>query len=139
MMGRNSKHLKRMPAPKTWPISRKRLKWIVKPTPGPHAIKHSFPLLLMIRDMLAIAKTRKEAQIILSEGNIKVDGIIRRKDDYPIGLMDVIEISKINKAFRLLPVPKKGLILHPINGEEKEYKLCKILNKNIVKKGHLQL
>jgi small subunit ribosomal protein S4e len=138
-MGRNTKHLKRMPAPKTWPISRKRLKWIVKPTPGPHAIKHSFPLLLVIRDMLAIANTRKEARIILSEENIKVDGKIRRKDDYPIGLMDVIEIPKINKAFRLLPVPKKGLILHPINGEEKEYKLCKILNKNIVKKGYLQL
>lgn len=138
-MGRSSKHLKRMPAPKIWPIPRKRLKWIVKPRPGPHAIKQSFPLLLLIRDMLAIANTRKEVKVILSEGNVKIDGKIRRKDDYPTGLMDVIEISKINKAFRLLPASKKGLILHPINGEEKAFKLCKIRNKSIVKKGYLQL
>jgi len=134
-----SKHLKRMPAPTVWPIPRKGFKWVVRPSPGPHPIEQSLPLLLIIRDILGLAKTRKESQLILMEGNIKVDGKIRREDDYPVGLMDVIEVSGINKAYRLLSTPKKGLTLHTIDGGEKEFKLCKIVNKTTVKGGHLQL
>ena len=134
-----SKHLKRMPAPTVWPIPKKSFKWVVKPRAGPHPIDQSLPLLLILRDILHLAKTRREAQLILFERNIKVDGKIRRNDDYPVGLMDVIEISGMNKAYRLLPTHKRGLSLHAIDGEEKEFKLCKIVNKTTVKGGHLQL
>jgi small subunit ribosomal protein S4e len=134
-----SKHLKRMNAPTLWPISRKVSKWSVKSKPGAHPIDQSFPLLLIIRDILGLAKTRREVNLILSEGNIKVDGKIRGEDDYPVGLMDVLEISVINKAYRLLPLQEKGLVLHNINGDEKGFKLCKIVNKTSVKKGNTQL
>lgn len=140
-MGRmgGSKHLKRMPAPIIWPIPRKSFKWSVKPKPGAHPIEQSVPLLLIIRDMLGLAKTRREVKLILSEGNVKLDGKTRREDDYPAGLMDVLEIAAVNKAYRLLPSPEKGLVLHNIDGEERGFKLCKIVNKTSVKKGHLQL
>lgn len=134
-----SKQLKRMPAPKIWPIPRKGYKWIVMTRPGPHSIEKSFPLLIIIRDILKLANNRREAKLILSEGNVKIDGKIRREDDYPVGFMDVIEISGINKTYRLLPIQNKGMTLHPITGEEKEFKLCKIINKTTVKKGNLQL
>ncbi|MFX0075991.1 MAG: 30S ribosomal protein S4e, partial [Candidatus Hermodarchaeota archaeon] len=30
-----SKHLKRLPAPSSWPIHRKEFRWVVKPRSGP--------------------------------------------------------------------------------------------------------
>jgi small subunit ribosomal protein S4e len=97
------------------------------------------PLLLIVRDILKLVKSRREAKILLSEGHVKVDGKVRCNDDYPVGLMDVIEIPLINTSYRILPAQKKGLILHPITEQESKFKLCQIINKTNVKGGHLQL
>lgn len=140
-MGRKGakKHLKRFPAPAFWPIHRKEYKWVVRPKPGPHKMNQCLPLLLVIRDILQLAKTRKEAKFLLSEGNVMVNGRIRRHDNYSVGLMDVISFPLTDEAYRVIPAPRKGLILHSITGEEKEHKLCQIVNKTCVKGGHLQL
>ncbi len=132
-------HLKRLPAPAHWPVHRKEFRWVVKPRPGPHMVGRCLPLLLIVRDMLQLAKTRREARFLLSEGQIKVDGSVRRGDDYPVGLMDVVEIPSTKKAYRVLPSPNKGLVLHPITGDETEFKLCQIVNKTMVKRGYIQL
>ncbi len=139
-MGRKGgkKHLKRKPAPRFWPIHRKELVWTVKPKPGPHAISQGIPLMLIIRDILELAETRKEANTIISQGRIKIDGKIQREERFLIGLMDVVSIPTIEKAYRVLP-SEKGLILHSIDAEEAEFKLCRIEDKNIVKGGHVQL
>jgi len=134
-----SKHLKRLPAPTFWPIHRKEFKWVIKPKPGPHKKHRSFPLLLILREMLGLANNRKEAHHLLSEKHVKVDGVIRRKDNYSVGLMDVLEIPFINKAYRILPMRRKGLGLHNIDEEEKSFKLCKIMNKTYLRGGNLQL
>ena len=133
-----SKHLKRLPAPASWPIHRKEFKWVVKPKAGPHSLKESLPILLVVRELLNVVKNRREAKAMLSEGHVKVDGKVRHKDDYPVGIMDVIEIPTIKKAFRVLP-SKKGLLLQPIEGDEKVFKLCKIVGKTIVRGGSSQL
>ncbi len=133
------RHLKRLPAPKFWPIPRKEAKWTVRPSPGPHPINRSLPLLLIIRDILGYAKTAREARRIISEGRIKVDGKIRRDYKFPVGLMDVIEIPDVKEAYRLIPIPRKGLNLHPISEEEAKFKLCRIENKTTVDGGHIQL
>lgn len=140
-MGRKGgkRHLKRLPAPSIWPIHRKEFKWVVRPRPGPHSMSRSIPLLLILRDMLKLANTRRETKIILSEGKVLVDGRIRRDDDFPVGIMDVIEIPLTKKAFRVLPSPKKVLILHPITSDEAGYKLCQIVDKTCVRGGHIQL
>ena len=132
------KSLKRKPAPRIWPIHRKELVWTVKPKPGPHPISHCIPLMLIIRDILGLVETRKEAKMIISQEKIKVDGKIQRDERLPIGLMDVISIPAIEKAYRLLP-SEKGLILHSIGAEKAQFKLCRIENKSIVKGGHVQL
>jgi small subunit ribosomal protein S4e len=130
--------LKRKPAPRFWPIHRKEFVWVVKPSPGPHSLESCLPLAIILRDILGFAKTKKEAKTIVSQGKIYVDGNVRREDDFPTGLMDVISILDVDKHFRLLP-SKKGLILHPINKDEAGFKLCRIENKAMVKNGHLQL
>ncbi|MGC9345552.1 MAG: 30S ribosomal protein S4e, partial [Candidatus Bathyarchaeales archaeon] len=130
--------LKRKPAPRFWPIHRKEFVWVVKPSPGPHSLESCLPLAIVLRDILRFAKTRKEAKTIVSQGKVYVDGKVRREDDFPVGLMDVISIPEIDKCFRILP-SSKGLILHPIDKEEANFKLCRIENKTLVKNGHLQL
>lgn len=130
--------LKRKPAPKFWPIHRKEFFWVVRPSPGPHSLKNCLPLTIVLRDILGFAKTRKEAKTIVSQGKVYVDGKVRREDDFPVGLMDVISISDIDKHFRIVP-SRKGLILHPISKEESNFKLCRIENKKVVENGHVQL
>lgn len=132
------RHLKRKPAPKTWPIHRKEEVWTIKPKPGPHPISRCLPLALVVRDILGFAKTRKEAGTIISQGKIKVNGKIRREEHFPIGLMDVISIPEIEKAYRILP-SEKGLMVHLIKTEEAAFKICRIENKTTLKDGHVQL
>jgi len=131
-------HLKRKPAPKFWPIPKKRFVWAVKPSPGPHALNTCMPLTIILRDILGFAETRREAKKIVSSEKVLVDGRVRRKDDFPVGIMDVIHIREVEKSYRVLPSPK-GFVLHPIDGEEANFKLCRIENKTTVKNGHIQL
>jgi small subunit ribosomal protein S4e len=133
-----SSGLKRKPAPRFWPIHRKEFAWVVKPTSGPHSLEKCMPLALVLRDTLGLAKTRKEAKTIVSQGRVCIDGNIRTKDDFPIGLMDVISIPDIGKNFCVLP-SYKGLILKEITGEDAKFKLCRVEDKTVVNDGQVQL
>ena len=139
-MGRKGKSsgLKRKPAPKHWPIHRKEFTWVVKPADGPHSLLGCSPLAVVVRDELGFAKTRKEAKTIISQGKIHVNGKIRKKDDFPIGLMDVISIPDIAKSYRVLP-SYKGLILNEIGNEESKFKISRIEDKTVVGSGNIQL
>ncbi len=139
-MGRKgeSRHLKRKPAPKLWPIHRKVAVWTVKPKPGPHSLSRSLPLGLIVRDILKFAKTAKEAKNIISQEKIKVDGKVRRDERFLVGLMDVISIVDAKKSYRLLP-SGKGLLLHPINSDEAAFKLYRVEDKTVVKGERVQL
>jgi len=126
--------LKRNPSPKFWPIHRKELPWVVKPASGPHSLEKCLSLTLVLRDILGVAKTKKEAGKILSQCQITVDGKIRRKADFPVGLMDIISISELNKCFRVMPSPK-GLILSSIDKQEASFKLCRVEDRRTLPEG----
>ncbi len=132
------KHLKRKPAPKFWPIHRKEFAWTVKPKPGPHPTSSCIPLALYIRDVLGLAKTRREAKAIISQEKIIVDGKVQRDELFSAGLMDVISIPDAGKTYRVMPC-EKGLTLHPIEKEESGFKLCRIESKTVVEGGNIQL
>jgi len=85
-MGSGSRHLKALAAPAFWPILRKEYKWTVKPSPGPHPIERSIPLLIIVRDILKYAKTGREARRLIAEGHFKVDGRVRRNYKYLLDL-----------------------------------------------------
>ena len=80
----------------------------------------------------------KEAKAILHAGNVLVDGRVRKDTNFPVGLMDVIEIKKIDKTYRIVPDKLYNLKLIEIE-KDKEFKLCKIKNKTLLKKGTVQL
>ena len=134
-MGRKGKtaRLKRKPAPRFWPIHRKEDPWVLKPSSGPHNLQNCLSMTLVLRDMLRVADTRREAQIELHQGKVLVDGKVR-KDDFPVGLMDVVCIPDANKYYSILP-SHKGLFLSPISKEETGSKLCRVKDKSTVPSG----
>jgi small subunit ribosomal protein S4e len=133
------KHLKRLAVPRDWRIPRGRYSWAVRPRSGPHPMNSSIPLLNLVREMLAPAYTAREAIHVLFEGKVLVDGIKRQDHKFPVGLMDVISIPSTDKFFRILPLPKRGLDLHPIGKKETGFKLCNVVNKVSVRGDNLQL
>lgn len=134
-----SKHMKRHTTPVFWPLMRKEFKWAVKPSPGPHPISKSIPLLIIVRDMLKYAERAGEARRLIAEGHFKVDGVVRRDYKFPVGLMDVIEVVDTGEFFRVIPTPTTYMALIQIDREEGYFKLCRIEDKTTVKGGHLQL
>lgn len=140
-MGRKgpARHMKREKTPPFWPVHRKEHVWALRPTPGPHPIEASIPLLVILRDLLGYAKTRKEAKRLIKEGRILIDGRSRRDERFPVGLMDVVEIPDTDEAYRMLPIRGRRFTLHPIEDEEREFKLCRIIGKTTLKGGRTQL
>lgn len=134
-----SHHLKRLPAPAFWSILRKEYKWVVKPSPGPHSIDRSVPLLLLIRDMIGIARNAREARRIIFDGKVLVDGCVRRSYKFPVGFMDVVSIPEINLYLRIVPYVGRHLWYVDIPVEEAKLKLVRIENKTTVRNGNIQL
>ncbi len=130
-------HQKRLSAPKTWRIPRKSGgRWVVKPSPGPHN-KFAIPLLILVRDYLKLADTAREARRIIAAGEILVDGVPRKDYKFPVGLFDVVKIPKLEKSYRIV-FDEKGRYV-PIEIEDDDVKLYKIVNKTMVKGGRIQL
>ncbi|MBC7114759.1 MAG: 30S ribosomal protein S4e [Archaeoglobi archaeon] len=130
-------HRKRITAPKSWPVPRKEYKWVVKPSPGPHSQETSIPLAVVLRDILKVAHNMREVKKILNEGQIYVDGKVRKNYKFPVGLFDVISIPSIDAHYRVV-YDKKG-VLRLVETEKPDVKLCKIINKTAVKGGRIQL
>ncbi|HDM35709.1 MAG TPA: 30S ribosomal protein S4e [Candidatus Syntrophoarchaeum butanivorans] len=134
-----SGHQKRVAAPKSWRIERKKHKWVVNPRPGPHPKDKSIPLLLIVRDILKLADNTREARRILKQGHILVNGKVRKDHRFPVGLFDIISIPLMDQHYRLLIDDKSKLSLTRIKKEDAATKLCRVNNKRYVKGGRIQL
>jgi small subunit ribosomal protein S4e len=133
------KHIKRMAAPKSWAVPRKTSHWITKPSPGPHGTQESMPLLAVVRDMLKLCDNSREARFIIGSRTISVDGKIVTDYKFPVGLMDVVTVLKTKQSFRMLIDYKAKLQLIPIDDSEKDWKLARVDDKKVVRKGKVQL
>ena len=134
-----SKKLKRQMAPLFWGISRKNKRFAITVKPGSHSKNRSVPTALLLRDVLKVVTTLREAKSVIYGGKVNVDGIIRKSLHHSIGLMDVVELQGISDIYRL--VPTYGHILQPvkINTSEKSKKLVKVTSKTTIKGKKTQL
>ncbi len=131
-------HQKRISAPPSWHIPKKTHVWASTPRPGPHSKERSIALLHLVRDMLGLAETGREARLIINQGSILVDGKKRRDPRFPVGLFDVISIPLLEKHYRLLLDAKGRLTVRPLLTET-PMKLCRINSKKTLKGGRVQL
>ncbi len=131
------KHEHRIASPKRYPILKKEAHYVIKLGPGPHSKKDGLPLLLLLRDLLKISRTRKETEKILNTRKILVDKRVVKDVKLPVGLMDSITISDDN--YRFLYNTHGDVKLVKIDDKESSLKICKIKDKSTVKGGKLQL
>jgi len=120
------KHLKRLPAPRSWTIPRKTDFWVVKPSPGPHPIDASVPIGLILRDMLKVCATAREARHILNDRGVLVDGRPITDPKFPVGLMDVLSFAVTKAHYRMLVNTRGKMALVPIEEADADWKLCRV-------------
>ncbi len=133
------KHLKRLPAPRSWSIPRKTHFWIVRPSPGPHGIGESVPLGSILRDMLKVCDTAREARHILNNRGVLVDGRAVTDPKFPVGLMDVLTLSQTKAHYRMLVDTRGRMSLVGIEEGEATWKLCRVEDKTTVRGGKTQI
>lgn len=132
-----SQHIKRVAAPRSWPIARKTSKWVAKPSPGPHSEEYGMPLVVVLRDLLHVADTAKEIKQVMHEGKVLVDGKVRKDYHFPVGLFDVIAIPDIGASYRVMIGGDGKFRLVPVG--DAHAKLLKIVGKTTVRGGKTQL
>jgi len=132
-------HLKRLVAPRSWPIERKKTKWIAKPLAGPHTLEESMPLAVILKEILKFVRTTKEVKKILKEGQILVNNVVRKEVNFPIGFLDTLSVPTLNEYFRVLYDHKGRLTFLPIPKTESTIKPEKVIGKKIIKKGKIQI
>ena len=134
-----SDHLKRLAAPRSWPLKRKLNIWTTKQCPGSHSVEESVPAAVMLRDIIGICDTAREAKRIVGNRDCLVDGKAIRSAKAPIGIMDVVSIPAMDLYYRVVLSDKGKIAVVPISKEEASWKLVLIENKTKVAGGKIQL
>jgi small subunit ribosomal protein S4e len=127
-----SKHIKRIAAPKTWSLLRKENKFTVKPRAS-HKESHAISIITALRDMLGYVDITAQAKKVIHKGEIMIDGKVVKDKKRGIGIMDVLSIKSLNEHYRMLIDQKGKLCLKKIPESESRLKICKIINKKIIK------
>lgn len=134
-----SDHMKRLTMPKTWAIPKKAHVWATKQIAGAHSVESSMPASVVLRDMLKVCDTAKEAKKIVAARDLVVNGKAIKDAKAPIGLMDVVSLPKMGSNYRVLLTGKGKLTFVPISEDDAKWILCRIENKTRVAGGKIQL
>ncbi len=132
-------HLKRLATPKSWPIKRKGIVFITRPLPGSRKLSLGLPLNVVLKDLLEMATTTKEAGNILRHNTVLVDGRKITNHRFHFCFMDVLNFVDLKKAYRMIITEKNKLAVVEINNKEADKKLVKINDKKITKGKKLLL
>jgi small subunit ribosomal protein S4e len=125
------RHLKRLFAPKDWMLSKLTGVFAPRPRAGPHKLRESIPLSVILRNRLKYALNGREAQMILRQKLVNVDSRPRVDPKYPAGFQDVVEIPRTSERFRMLYDQKGRFTLVSIGEAEANIKLCRVQNVHV--------
>jgi len=134
-----SDHMKRLAAPRSWPLKRKVSVFITKQNAGAHSIEDSMAAVTVLRDMIEACDTAREAKRIIGNREMFVNGKAVKDPKAPVGFMDAVSIPKMDLYYRMLITNKGKLTLVPISKDEAAWGLYKIMDKTVVKGGKFQL
>jgi len=123
-------HQKRLSAPRHWMLSKLGGIWAPRPSQGPHKRRECLPIMLVLRNRLKYALTRRECVMVVNRRLVKVDNKIRTDMNYPAGFQDVVTIEKTDEHFRLVYDTKGRFVLHRITAKEGQYKLLRVQQKS---------
>ena len=135
----SSSHLKRLVAPRSWNIARKKNVWTTRPLPGKHSLEGAIPISTILRDYLNVCDTKREAKIILNDGAVLVDQRVIREPKTAVGLMDVISLPKMKIHLRTVLDNHGRIQFVDVKATEAKWKLVRVENKIVIKGGKTQL
>lgn len=125
------KHIKRISAPKSWPILRKERTWVTRPYPG-KPFKLALSVSNVLKELTGTARTSKEARYLLQHVGVELNGSPVHKARRPVGFMDVLSIPS-QKQFWRIGITKKGrLCAVEIDDKQSTKRIVKIKNKTRV-------
>ena len=133
-------HLKREQSPKQWPIERKGTTYLVRPS---YNIDQGIPVLLVLRDVLKFAKTRREVRKALNAKQVLLNGKEVFDEGSSAVLFDVITImsqdGKQEKDYKVTIGRNKKFHVEEISKEKAGHKIAKIINKKTLKGKKTQI
>ena len=133
-----SNHQKRLSVPNSWPVERKENVWTVAAGAGPHG-KSGVPLLVLLRDVLGYADSKKEARYALNHGSILINGDRITDESRPVGMFDILAFTERDEYYRVFPGEGGRLALTPIDADAADSRLGKIVRKQQISGGDFQL
>jgi len=130
-------HIKKTQMPKSWPVPRKGRgkRFVAVPS---HATSKGISLLFLLRDVLKIAKTRKEVRRMTLGGMVKVNNKIRKDEDFPVQVFDVLNLEKAKLNYKLEIVNRRFKLVE-ISAKEADSKIVKIRGKNVLGAKKIQM
>jgi len=134
-----SDHMKRIAMPKTWPVPKKIHVYATKQMPGAHSVGTSMPASMILRDMLKVCDTAREAKKIVADRDLLVNGRAVKNAKTPVGIMDVVSLPKMEKNFRVVLTPKGKITLVEIPEANSKWVMARVEGKTIVSGGKTQL
>jgi len=130
-------HIKKTQMPKAWPVPRKggKKRFIAVPS---HATSKGISLLFLLRDVLKLVKTRKEARYMTFNGMVKINNTVRKDENFPVQVFDTVNLERAKLNYRLEIVNKKYNLVE-ISVKEAENKIVKIVGKKTIGKDKIQM
>jgi len=129
-------HLKRQEVPKRWPIERKGTTYVVRPS---FNLKNGIPILVVLRNMLNLAKNRKEVKRAIHLKQILVNGKPVKDEKNAVLLFDVVSIVPSKEHYRVELSAAKKFDLREIKEAEAHEKVAKIIGKKMLKGKKTQI
>lgn len=134
-----SNHYVRMRAEKSLGVvGRKKVKWLLAPSPGMHKKAESISAGVLLRDVLGKVQNMHEAKRVLNSGNFLVDGKKVKDVKFSIGLMDMVTLPAEKKTYRM-SLSGVNLVPKEVSGEQAGRKYLKVTGKHTIAKGKLQI
>ncbi|MEK6917425.1 MAG: hypothetical protein AABW51_00585 [Nanoarchaeota archaeon] len=129
-------HLKRHKSPKKWPIKRKGTKYIVKPN---FSTNQGVPVLIALRDMLELAKNRKEVKKAIREKQVLLNDRKIKDEKNNVLLFDVISIVPTNKNYKLQLSNFGKFMFEEVKDAKWQQKIVKVVDKKILNGKKVQI
>ncbi len=129
-------HLKRQKAPKNWPTKRKGTTFLVRPNFNP---KKGIPILILLRDILKIAKSRKEVKKAIHLEALLLNGKKVVDEKNSACLFDVLTIVPTKKHYKITLSKVGKFMVEEIQEFESKQKVAKIVDKKILRGKKVQL
>jgi len=133
----SASHMKRLAMPRSWPLTRKTDVWISRPRPSGHPIERCMALGVVLRDVLGVAQSMREAKRALATRRILVDGRVTTDMRRGVGVMDVLSVG--DDHYRCILDGNGKLRYVPISAKDAGIKLCRVDGKTTIKGGVTQL